>query len=67
MLGDEVHRAAAERSAQMQAQVMGLGAELRQQDTKVTSLSQNLAESQRANAELRGQVRCGTMRGKGVT
>ena len=38
---------------------MGLGADIRQQDTRVESLSQQLAESQRVNAELRGQV-CGT-------
>lgn len=39
-------------------QVMGLGADMRQQDARVESLSQQLAESQRVNAELRGQV-CG--------
>ena len=37
-------------------QVMGLTADMRQQDAKVAALNQQLAESMRMNAELRGQV-----------
>ena len=43
-------------SSQLQQQVMAMASDLRQQDAKVQGLNQQLAESMRINAEMRGQV-----------
>ena len=43
-------------SSQLQQQVMAMASDLRQQDTKVHGLNQQLSESMRINAEMRGQL-----------
>jgi len=43
-------------TSQLQQQVMGMAADMRQQDMKVHALNQQLAEALRVNAEMRGQM-----------
>ncbi len=43
-------------TSQLQQQVMGMAADMRQQDAKVQGLTQQLSESLRVNAEMRGQM-----------